>query len=657
MSNLDKKVISLCLLFIILFSLICPLFSYAITDNNGSEIIEFEDKVLEKILLNAMINAGPDKIDTNKDGKISVNEMNKVRILSLTMFNITEALTTLNDLNKYAINLEKLSIYGSNKALGNTQVDLTKLTKLNSLELREFSNSNDIEVTTNLFLWKPYTNVIRAEKISDINLVVGESFQTSLSSYNNVETLFEKEGIAQLVTVPDNSSYDQPWIEGISEGTTKLTFKSAQAEKVMNINVSACTVNSNQSLLENYTGNTKVVEPIGFGANVLLSNGALYEIYDDTTLVDVNVADFVYYADTNQKVRYFSTLKKDGSLFIKTMKHKDDTKSEITKIDNVKAILGNYDTINYTGTYYLTNSGELYEIVADNDLKIKTTLKDTNVNYICGDYYIKNNCTYSMNGEKFADFAIDDYSDWTFVSSKNNLYKVVYNNTTKKLELGECVATDFARFADYKNYYGTYVNTNGKICNEHITDYKNRAYAYILDSDSKFYYQNILKLTDVVDYTYVSDYQNFKTHLVVRKDGTVWSENDGDYTKTMKLLLSPNDPLPTMYTVTFKDYDGKVLKEEKVLEGKSATAPKVVSTREGYTFSKWDKTFINVKSDITVTAVYKKYVSPFKDTKTDVFYSSALEYLYKNGYITGTSSTEFSPNVNLNRAMLVTSKL
>ena len=78
MSNLDKKVISLCLLFIILFSLICPLFSYAITDNNGSEIIEFEDKVLEKILLNAMINAGPDKIDTNKDVRFQLMKWTKL---------------------------------------------------------------------------------------------------------------------------------------------------------------------------------------------------------------------------------------------------------------------------------------------------------------------------------------------------------------------------------------------------------------------------------------------------------------------------------------------------------------------------------------------------------------------------------------------------
>lgn len=65
-------------------------------------------------------------------------------------------------------------------------------------------------------------------------------------------------------------------------------------------------------------------------------------------------------------------------------------------------------------------------------------------------------------------------------------------------------------------------------------------------------------------------------------------------------------PLPK-YIVTFKDWDGTILKTEEVEEGKSATAPSNLS-REGYEFVGWDKTFSNITSDLTVTAQYELYV-------------------------------------------------
>jgi len=111
------------------------------------------------------------------------------------------------------------------------------------------------------------------------------------------------------------------------------------------------------------------------------------------------------------------------------------------------------------------------------------------------------------------------------------------------------------------------------------------------------------------------------------------------------------------YDVIFKDYDGRILKTQKVEKGKSAIAPES-PIREGYTFIGWDKNFDNVVENIEVIAQYEKneveQKLPFTDIKNNVFYSNALEYMYRNGYITGTGKTTFSPNDKLSRAMLVT---
>ncbi len=70
-----------------------------------------------------------------------------------------------------------------------------------------------------------------------------------------------------------------------------------------------------------------------------------------------------------------------------------------------------------------------------------------------------------------------------------------------------------------------------------------------------------------------------------------------------------------VYTVTFRDHDGTVLKTEGVEYGRDATAP-ANPTRQHYTFTGWDKTFTNVTEDIIVSAQYTenaKYTVTFVD--------------------------------------------
>ena len=58
------------------------------------------------------------------------------------------------------------------------------------------------------------------------------------------------------------------------------------------------------------------------------------------------------------------------------------------------------------------------------------------------------------------------------------------------------------------------------------------------------------------------------------------------------------------FTVTFVDYNNTQIGSTQVVDyNASATAP-TIPTRQGYTFSSWDKSFTNVKSNITVKALY-----------------------------------------------------
>lgn len=91
-----------------------------------------------------------------------------------------------------------------------------------------------------------------------------------------------------------------------------------------------------------------------------------------------------------------------------------------------------------------------------------------------------------------------------------------------------------------------------------------------------------------------------------------WIDKGADYVTCdwqlmSKLTLpeSSNDPDSNItHKVIFKDYDGKVLKEAVVKDGRAAAAPKD-PTRLGYRFTGWDKSIVNVKQDFEVTALYE----------------------------------------------------
>lgn len=82
-------------------------------------------------------------------------------------------------------------------------------------------------------------------------------------------------------------------------------------------------------------------------------------------------------------------------------------------------------------------------------------------------------------------------------------------------------------------------------------------------------------------------------------DGTKYSNSDWSNEVTCCAQES--------YTVTFKDYDGTILKTENVKKGENATAPDVPE-REYFVFVGWDNDYENITANTVVTAIYKEVV-------------------------------------------------
>lgn len=97
-------------------------------------------------------------------------------------------------------------------------------------------------------------------------------------------------------------------------------------------------------------------------------------------------------------------------------------------------------------------------------------------------------------------------------------------------------------------------------------------------------------------YTFGVDAVNFK--------GTTGS----DSSKT----ITAHNPV----TVRFEDYNGTLIKQQKVKYGYSASSPASTPKRKGYVFKAWSsQAYINAKNDVTITAVYEpqKYLVRFID--------------------------------------------
>lgn len=87
------------------------------------------------------------------------------------------------------------------------------------------------------------------------------------------------------------------------------------------------------------------------------------------------------------------------------------------------------------------------------------------------------------------------------------------------------------------------------------------------------------------------------------------------------------------YTVTFQNWDHTLLDEQQVAYGEAATAPGE-PTKDGYTFTGWDREFNNILADMTVTAVFEKSKNQggetgIEDTDASATFDGAQKILHE----------------------------
>lgn len=118
--------------------------------------------------------------------------------------------------------------------------------------------------------------------------------------------------------------------------------------------------------------------------------------------------------------------------------------------------------------------------------------------------------------------------------------------------------------------------------------------------------------------------------------------------KVDAIAQDPSVPVGSgQHLVTFYDFDGKVLKRQRVNTGENATAP-AIPTHQYLTFAEWNNPFTNVQSDIDTGTIYnttdgKTYLfitlTPVTGLAPTLFFSKSSTSLMTIDWGDGTTST------------------
>ena len=159
---------------------------------------------------------------------------------------------------------------------------------------------------------------------------------------------------------------------------------------------------------------------------------------------------------------------------------------------------------------------------------------------------------------------------------------------------------------------------------------KNTITVYVdINSDSQHRVINQKQSATATNYTAnVASYISGLSNVAVTAHNSNWS---GNTFELYELWIDVDYTASTTYTVRFLDWDNSVISTQTIPRGGSATAPPN-PTRDGYTFTGWDKSFTNITANTDIHAQYTKNSSGGGEVDTSVknikLGSSTIDKLY-----------------------------
>ena len=217
----------------------------------------------------------------------------------------------------------------------------------------------------------------------------------------------------------------------------------------------------------------------------------------------------------------------------------------------------------------------------------------------------------------------DTLSNWTFDGEATANFKMLYvldhiNGTvpTKKGDISTKEMREYFKTISSGSYTDTIVTRNNTYSYDAFTYLLARVadtvgWDTIKATFRQFNDENITLTTSLGKFNYFlksvqENYNALNSDAVGNEVYNTFPDDELDYVKELLTLKKDNSNYvlsEDVFLVTFKDYNGDILKIEAVNGGSSATSPDS-PYRYGYTFSEWDKSFSNITENTTVTATY-----------------------------------------------------
>lgn len=209
---------------------------------------------------------------------------------------------------------------------------------------------------------------------------------------------------------------------------------------------------------------------------------------------------------------------------------------------------------------------------------------------------------------------IDEYT----VTFKNDDGTVLKTEVVEKGKDATAPNTPTKEGYTFKGWDKSFTNITGDL--DVVAQFTINTYTVIFQN-----YDNTVLKTEIVNYE-----SSATAPTVPERPGyifTGWDKNFSNVKNNITTIAQFSERSTDTCLITFKDYNGTILKTEDILAGGSATAPHN-PIRNGYTFIGWDKAFTNVTTDLEVTAQYQinKYTVTFKDYDGTVLKSDKVDY-------------------------------